>query len=259
MGTETRIATSSPVLKAAIKATGSTMSVDDLRQRVAASAPTTSLLDVQVTDTSSRRAVSFANAVALGYVAYSKQLASQSGDTLVQALHDRASELNGQLNELEAQVTDQAAKVSTLPPGTPAAASASAELNTLQTRLTSVTQDLHDVNQAVNSAKLNAAGETEGLRVLEPATSADGPSPLATAIPFVLAALVALAAGIAAALWRDRRDDRARRRKDIAAAIGAPVLASLQARRNSEVRRMGARTSTRMTATSRPFDTSNGA
>ena len=62
----------------------STMSVDDLRQRVAASAVTTSLLDVQVKDTSSRRAITFSNAVALGYVAYSKQLASQSGDTLVQ-------------------------------------------------------------------------------------------------------------------------------------------------------------------------------
>ena len=63
-----------------------------------------------------------------------------------------------------------------------------------------MTQDLHDVNQAVNTAKLDAAGETDGLRVLEPATSAEGPSPLSTAIAFLLAALVALAAGSAAAL-----------------------------------------------------------
>ena len=64
MGTETRIATSSPVLEKAIKATGDTISVDDLRQRVAASAVTTSLLDVQVEDTSSRRAITLSNAVA---------------------------------------------------------------------------------------------------------------------------------------------------------------------------------------------------
>src|SRR4051794_30855968 len=38
MGTETRIATSSPVLGKAIKTTGVTMSVGELRQRVAASA-----------------------------------------------------------------------------------------------------------------------------------------------------------------------------------------------------------------------------
>ena len=87
MGTETRIATSSPVLEKAIKTTGGTISVDDLRQRVSASAVTPSLLEVQVEDTSSRRAITFSNAVALGYVAYSKQLASQSGDTLVQVLH----------------------------------------------------------------------------------------------------------------------------------------------------------------------------
>ena len=117
MGTETRIATSSPVLEKAIKATGATISVDDLRQRVAASAVTTSLLDVQVEDTSSRRAITLSNAVALGYVAYSKQLAAQSGDNLVQALQARATKLNGQLNDLEAQVTDQAAKVSALPLG----------------------------------------------------------------------------------------------------------------------------------------------
>ena len=233
MGTETRIATSSPVLEKAIKATGDTISVDDLRQRVAASAVTTSLLDVQVEDTSSRRAITLSNAVALGYVAYSKQLAAQSGDNLVRALQARATKLNGQLNDLEAQVTDQAAKVSALPLGSAQAASANANLNTLQTRLQSTTLDLRDVNQEINSAQLNAQGETEGLRVLEPATSAEGPSLLASALPFLLAALVALAAGCAAALWRDRRDDRARRRQDIAAAIGAPVLASLQARRSS--------------------------
>ena len=103
MGTETRIATSSPVLGKAIKATGATISVDDLRQRAAASAVTTSLLDVQVEDTSSRRAIKLSNAVALGYVAYSKQLASQSGDNLAQKLQARATKLNGQLNDLEAQ------------------------------------------------------------------------------------------------------------------------------------------------------------
>ena len=234
MGTETRIATSSPVLGKAIKTAGGTISVDDLRQRASASAVTPSLLEVQVEDTSSRRAITFSNAVALGYVAYSKQLASQSGDTLVQVLHGRASELSGQLNALEGQVADQTAKVNALTPGTAAAASASAVLNGLESRLTSVTQDLHDVNQAINTAKLSAAGETEGLRVLEPATSAKGPSLFATALPFLIAALVALAAGSAAARWRDRRDDRARGRRDIAAAIGAPVLASLHARRDSK-------------------------
>ena len=122
MGTETRIATSSPVLEKAIKATGDTISVDDLRQRVAASAVTTSLLDVQVEDTTSRRAITLSNAVALGYVAYSKQLAAQSGDNLVRALQARATKLNGQLNDLEAQVTDQAAKVSALPLGSAQAA-----------------------------------------------------------------------------------------------------------------------------------------
>jgi capsular polysaccharide biosynthesis protein len=234
MGTETRIATSSPVLEKAIRATGLSVSVDDLRQRVAASAVTSSLLEIQVADTSSRRAITLANAVARGYVVYSKELGAQSGDTLVQALQARASELTGQLNALDAQVTDQTAKVSALAPRTPAAASAGAELNALQGRQTNTALDLRDVNQQINSAKLNAAGETEGLRVLEPATSADGPSLLTSALPFLLAALVALAAGCAAALWRDRRDDRVRRRQDIAAAIGAPVLASLQARRGSE-------------------------
>jgi capsular polysaccharide biosynthesis protein len=233
MGTETRIATSSPVLERAIRATDLNVSVDDLRQRVAASAVTSSLLEIQVADTSSRRAITFANAVARGYVTYSKQLGAQSGDTLVQALQARASELTAQLNALDAQATEQTAKVSALAPGTPAAASAGAALNALQGRQTSTALDLRDVNQQINSAKLNAAGETEGLRVLEPATSALGPSLLSSALPFLLAALVALAAGCAAALWRDRRDDRARRRQDIAAAIGAPVLASLQARRGS--------------------------
>ena len=78
---------------------------------------TTSLLDVQVEDTTSRRAITLSNAVALGYVAYSKQLAAQSGDNLVRALQARATKLNGQLNDLEAQVTDQAAKVGGAPPG----------------------------------------------------------------------------------------------------------------------------------------------
>jgi capsular polysaccharide biosynthesis protein len=217
IGTQTRIATSSPVLEKAIKATGGAMSVDDLRQRVSASAVTPSLLDIQVEDTSSRRAITFSKAVALAYVAYSKELAAQSGDNQVQALKAQASELNGQLNALKAQMATSAGK----------------ELAALQDQQTNLTLQLRDVNQAIGNAPLNAAGQTEGLRVLEPATSAEGPSLLAAALPFILAALVALAAGCAAALWRDRRDDRARRRQDIAAAIGAPVLASLQARRGS--------------------------
>src|SRR5262249_20748664 len=148
----------------------------DLRQRVSASAVTSSLLEIQVADTSSRRAITFANAVARGYVDYSKQLGAQSGDTLVQALQARASELVGQLNALDAQVTEQTAKVTPLSQGTSAAPSAGAELNALQGRQTSTALDLRDVNQQINSAKLNAAGETEGLQVLEPATSALGPS-----------------------------------------------------------------------------------
>jgi capsular polysaccharide biosynthesis protein len=234
IGTQTRIATSSPVLEKAIKATGGTMSVDDLRQRVSASAVTPSLLDIQVADTSSRRAITLSNAVAYGYVAYSKELAAQSGDTQVQTLQARASDLNGQLNALQAKYSDQKAQASTLTPGTPMAISASADLNTLNNQIENKAKELQAVNQSIDSARLNAAGETQGLRVLEPATSANGPSLLASAVPFLLAALVALAAGCAAALWRDRRDDRARRRQDIAAAIGAPVLASLQARRGSK-------------------------
>jgi hypothetical protein len=60
------------------------------------------------------------------------------------------------------------------------------------TRLTSVTQT-SDVNQAINTAKLGA-GRGRGLRVSE-RDGAGGPSLLATALPFLLAALVALAAG----------------------------------------------------------------
>jgi capsular polysaccharide biosynthesis protein len=234
IGTETRIATSSPVLEKAIKATGSSMSVDDLRQRASASEVTESLLDVQVADTSSSRAITLANAVARGYVAYSKQLAAQSADTQVQALKTRASNLAVQLKALDAQVAEQTAKVSALPPGTPAANLEGAKLKVLTDQQSSTTLDLRDVNGAIDSTSGDAAGQTNGLGILEPATGAEGPSLFAIALPFLLAALVAFAAGCAAALWRDRRDDRARRRQDIAAAIGAPVLASLQARRGSE-------------------------
>jgi capsular polysaccharide biosynthesis protein len=230
MGTEARIATSSPVLGMAIKATGVTMSIDELRQRVGASAVTSSLLDVKVEDTSPRRAVRLSNAVARGYVAYSKQQGVQSANTLAQSLAARASKLSEQLDGLDAQIADKTATVAALPPGSPAAASAAAERDALTSRRESVTQDLADVNQAIDTARLNGASQTEGLQVLEPATSASEPSLVTIALPFVFAVLVALAAGSATALWWDRRDDRARRRKDIATAIGAPVLASLQAR-----------------------------
>jgi capsular polysaccharide biosynthesis protein len=235
MGTETRIARSTPVLAKAVESTGGAVSLEQLRHEVMASAVTTSLLDIRVEDSSSRRAVALANAVARGYLGYSQELASQAADTQERVLEARATDLKRQVAGLQDEVANQTAKLSTLAPGTPAAASASAELSTSQAHLDSVARDLEDVDQAITAAKAgDAAGNTSGARLLEPATSATGPSLLTVARPFLTAALIALVAGCVVAIHADRRDDRARRRKDIAAAIGAPVVASLQARTGSE-------------------------
>jgi capsular polysaccharide biosynthesis protein len=230
MGTEARIATSAPVLATALKATRTNLSVDQLRQLVSASAVTSSLLEIRVDDASSSRAVKLANAVARAYIAYSRELGSQSAVAQVRVLEAQASELTKQLTTLEAQVADQTASLSTLAPGTPAAARASAELNTSQTNLGTVSRNLEEVNQAISTAKRDgAAGAADGAQVLEPATTATEPSLLTAARPFLTAVLVALVAAWAVTLKLDRRDERARRRKDIAAAIGAPVIASLEA------------------------------
>jgi capsular polysaccharide biosynthesis protein len=65
-------------------------------------------------------------------------------------------------------------------------------------------------------------------RVLEPATTASGPSPLVHRLVYALiGAIAGLLAGLIAAIARGRGDRRLRSRDDIANAIGVPVLASL--------------------------------
>jgi uncharacterized protein involved in exopolysaccharide biosynthesis len=117
MGTESRIAMSSPVLANAIKTAGVDTSVDDLRPHVAASELTSSLLEIRVKATSARQATRLANAVARGYVQFSKQSASQKADTAARSLRARAADLSGQVNDLQAQLADQEAQLRASVPG----------------------------------------------------------------------------------------------------------------------------------------------
>ena len=203
--TETRIVTSTAVAARAARALHFRGSLNDLLAQVTVSSPLNSLL-IYVTYTSDRPrdAARGANAFASAYLDYRKSVGEAN--------------LNGQADAIAAKIQTLQEKLNSLGKTEPGQSSA------LQSQIDRLNSSLYDVNTTI---------VVPGQAVSVAQTPTTPSSPKKT-LYLAGGLLVGLILGIAAAVVRDRRDDRLHGAPDLEKSINAPLLATVVTRTRIE-------------------------
>jgi polysaccharide biosynthesis transport protein len=219
--TYAQLATTRPVLQAAIDILGLDMGADDLAGMVSASdVPNTQLLHVQALDTDPDRAAAIANGVAQALQA----MAPSSSDTTLQ--RNREFVL-AQLKDLQGKIE---ASQRLIPQ--------------MQSALSGITsaRALQDQQQAIatEEAKLSAWNATYSsllgflsqsragsISIVDPAVPQRGPISPNTTMNVLMAAAFGLALAVGAALLLEYLDDTVKTREDVERVLGTAVLGSI--------------------------------
>ncbi|EHR48907.1 hypothetical protein SacmaDRAFT_0606 [Saccharomonospora marina XMU15] len=214
--TEAQIATSSVVLERAATALDWGVAGAELADDVTAEVVDGNVIEISGTANTPQRARELADIVAEQYVTFSAQLVSSSADASAQVMRERREALRQQVAMTNERITElHSAMTSDV---TVESVQARTELEGLRTALA---QAMNELNQA------EAATGRANLVVMGPAVLPASPAPPTlvqlTAGGAVLFFLLGLFGHLAAA----RADRRLDSEPEIAAALGAPVVASV--------------------------------
>jgi capsular polysaccharide biosynthesis protein len=204
------------------------LSVQDLQKRVRVSAPTPDLLKFQGTAGSSGGALAIANGSAEAYARYAQQTAADQVKAAVSQLQTRVNELKNEIADLQTKINNASAKLQTLPTNSPEASAQSSLIASLHAQQTDLSQEQTANKTQISAAQVNANEANSGVKIISRATTASNGALAKIATTEIIGLLLGLFAGVAFVLARDSRDRRLRRGIDIATAVGAPAVASLQ-------------------------------
>lgn len=225
--TEIEIAQSPVVLDAAGRHVHPRLGYSDALSHTSVISTTDDILQVTAKQPTGRRAEELANGVATSFVNYTaKQAQSLSGLTLV--LQEEATQLQRQLTDLQGEIGSTSAEEASAGSGTTAGQRDAALLATLQEEQQNASLQYDSVESQVAQAKLNQSSLGTGTTVLEPAITAVAPAKIRPGLWGLAGLAVGLVLAVVATLVVARRDRRLWRRDDIAAAVGSPVVGSVE-------------------------------
>lgn len=187
---------------------------------------TGNVLELTVQGTDDRAAVVRAQALAEAFIAGHVQRAQAAADAETQALVDRRAQAEEELR----QVDDSIAATTAGAAGDPA------ELEALQSRRTQLAAQIQELGQQAQEAGIGAPRVAAGTQIVDaPRVITD--SLLVTGVKYAAVGLVlGLGAGLALAAVASVVQDRPVLRRDIAANLGASVIAQLPAPRRGPAR-----------------------
>lgn len=227
--TEAHIARSSGIIDAARKRTGTSADIEAIRRWTEVRAATDDVLEITVEAPSSRIASLLATALAHEYVSYANDTSNTYSDTIVVQLERHAAELEAKIRELEQRIAEMNARAPAPTPGSPDAARAAALLTPLLEQQLDAQEQLYSATSRIADVRLAAQLTRGGTRVLEEAPAPTSPARPRPIVNGAIGALVGTLVGLFSALYRNYRDDRLYRLREIADAVRAPVMASLPA------------------------------
>ena len=176
---------------------------------------TVGTLEISVTDDTSDGAIEIADAFAAQTLTWMRAQAASAAEESeqVQILRDEAERAQVNLAALDAQVNESSGAV-------------------LQTRLEAAQDDLRQVLQRLSTARAEARAAAAPLQVVQSAVAVPDSTtgfapPTSRVARGSLAALGGLALGIVLALLVARIDTRLRRRAEVQAAYGLPVISEI--------------------------------
>lgn len=198
-----------------------------LRDSVTAAVVDGNVIEIKAKADSPDRVRQLTEWVTQQYVAFSTEILTTSATASGEVLAPRKDSLQKQIEGMNRRISELQGSVGLLNAATGQGAAARAELQQLSSDRTEAGQELNDLDERI--AKAQAAASRENFSVIEPPVA-----PSAAVTPTRLQ-LVAGGAVLAAALGGfflimvRRADHRLRRGSDIAAALGAPVLGTVEA------------------------------
>lgn len=235
--TQVRIATSSSVLAMAGRTLNPPLTAKATLKRIAVSAPTNQVIQIDGIGTDGIQAQQLAQAVASAYVTFLKQSAASVTSAATQDLHARQATLQAQVNALQREINATTKRqLNDVPQSTDAKRDAQL-LAALQTEQAGLALQLDKVkDEIITGTPTTQQSSGDRSMVIQAATPPIGPpllQRLVTWLPLGALAGAALAAMII--LMAARRDPRAVLRDDIADAVGSPVLAAVRSRAQRNV------------------------
>jgi uncharacterized protein involved in exopolysaccharide biosynthesis len=231
---EAQIAMSLVVLDRA--ATGLNWGVEGpgLRDWVSAAVADGHVIEIKAKADSPDRARQLAERVTQHYIAFSTEILTKSAIASGEVLAPRKDSLQQQVADMNRRISELQGSVGQLNAANAQGAAASAELQRLSSDRTEAAKELNELEGRI--AKAQAAASRENFSVIEPPVAPPAPATL-TRLQMV-AGGAALAAGLGAMVLVVVRqtDRRLRRGSDIAAALGAPILGTVEASAEATVR-----------------------
>ncbi|MEQ0563122.1 exopolysaccharide biosynthesis protein [Amycolatopsis sp. NEAU-NG30] len=214
--TQAEIATSSVVLDRAAAQLPWHPAGADLKKQVTASVAQGNVVTITVSADTAEHAQQLADQVAQQYVKYSVQLASNSADASVQLAQEQRESLRQQVKLTTEKISEIAKNVG---------GELTVESVQVRTQLeglrTSLEQAINDLNQADLAT---GVGNTVVMGSAERPTGPAAPTMVQLAAG---GAVLFFLAGVFGHLFTARADRRLRGEPDIAAALGAPILAGV--------------------------------
>ncbi|WP_242582426.1 exopolysaccharide biosynthesis protein [Amycolatopsis sp. 195334CR] len=214
--TQAEVATSSVVLDRTAAVLGGTGA--ELRDRVATSVAQGNVITIEATGDTAGQAQRMADQLAQEFVKYSTQIIAGSGDAAVQLAQERRETLRQQVSQTNQRISELSAK----------ADEGQTTVESLQLR-TELQGLRSSIEQAMSA--LNAADTASGLGNMVVLGSAELPTSAAAPTPAQLVlggAVLFFLLGVLGHLFTARTDRRLRDEKEIAAALGGPVLATVE-------------------------------
>lgn len=213
--TEAQVATSTGTLDRAAAALGWKVTGSQLQKSVTASVTDGNIVQITGTADTPEKAQQLTDQVAQQYVAFSGQLITNTSDAAAQQFQQQKEALRQQVALTNQRIADLARST---PGATVESVQARTELESLRTGLADAMTKLDQADSASSTAKMAVLGPSE-----RPSSQAPPTLPELAAGGAVLFFLVALLAHLFVA----RADRRLRDSPEIAAALGAPLLGTL--------------------------------
>lgn len=200
-----------------------------LRDSVTAAVADGNVIEIKATADSPERARQLADAVTQQYVAFSTEILTRSASASGEVLTPRKDSLLRQIADVNRRISELQGSIGPSNATNAQAATARAELQQLSSNRTDAVKELNDLEGRIAKAQALAAASRENFSVIEPPVA-----PLAPVAPIRLeliagGAALAAALGVFVLLAVRQADRRLRHGSDIAAALGAPVLGTVEA------------------------------
>ncbi len=239
--TDVQLLQTTQIADKALQALGSTEKPEDFMQDYRGTGLTNNLLQITVTGDTDAQAVARARALADAFVADHVQRMQKTAQAEAQALLDQRDRMRDELAQVNKEIGNQSADSNP---------KASASLESLFARRAELNSRISDFDQRAADARTGAPQVVAGTQIVDTPRALRHSLPKAVATDAAIGLVLGLFLGLALAAVGTVVADRPVLRRDIAANLGASVIAELPRRTGRPWQRRRTRlTRERLTAT----------